>query len=83
MSTWNIETFTELKEPFMLAVLGSMKQQEITRSFLGTVVEDKFHVQAFSILILPCIALIPERIKDMAHPDLSPTQIDECGPKNG
>lgn len=83
MRGWSIDSFIGEKEPFMLAVCGSMKQQEIARSFLGTVVEEKFHVNAFSILVLPCVPLIPERIKHMVHPDISPTQIEESGSKNG
>ncbi|KAI8336383.1 hypothetical protein BD560DRAFT_340153 [Blakeslea trispora] len=74
---WSIDTFLEQKEVFMLAVTGTMQQQEIGRSFLGAVVEEKFHLNCFSLCIIPCIPLIPQSIKSKVHPDISPNDIQE------
>lgn len=78
----DIENFIELKEPVMMVVNGQMEQQAIGTSFLGIVFEEKFHVKCLSAFILPCVPLIPEHMKTMAHPDISPNQFEE-GIKNG
>ncbi|CEP09536.1 hypothetical protein, partial, partial [Parasitella parasitica] len=68
--------------PVMMAVNGQMTQQAIGISFLGTVFEEKFHLNCLSMFILPCVPLIPEHMRTMAHPDISPNQFEE-GIKNG
>lgn len=78
----DLEAFIERKDPFMMAVVGQMEQQAIGTSFLGTVFEEKFHVKCLSIFILPCVPLIPEHMRSMVHPDISPNQFEE-GVKNG
>lgn len=76
-SEWSLESFLDYKQPLMMSVTGEMQQQEIARSFFGPVFEEKFHVRCFSCFILPCIPMIPEHMKTMAHPDISPNQFEE------
>ncbi|CEP07089.1 hypothetical protein, partial, partial [Parasitella parasitica] len=78
----DLEAFLDLKEPFVLVVNGRMEQQAIGTSFLGTVFEEKFHLNCLSMFILPCKPLIPEHMRQMAHPDVSPNQFEE-GTKSG
>lgn len=78
----DLEAFIDRKEPVMMVVNGEMEQQPIGRSFLGTVFEEKFHVSCLSAFILPCVPLIPEHMKTMVHPDISPNQFEE-GIKSG
>lgn len=66
----------------MISVSGAMIQQEIGQSFLGPVLEEKFHVRCSNMTILPCLPLVPEALRDRVHPDVSPNQIQE-GIKNG
>lgn len=78
----DLEAFIDRKEPVMMVINGQMEQQAIGRSFLGTIFEEKFHVKCLSAFILPCVPLIPEHMKTMVHPDISPNQFEE-GIKNG
>lgn len=66
----------------MIVVNGEMEQQPLGISFLGTIFEEKFHVKCLSLFILPCVPLIPEHMRKMVHPDISPNQFEE-GIKNG
>ncbi|KAI8326712.1 hypothetical protein EDC96DRAFT_581382 [Choanephora cucurbitarum] len=81
-SEWSLEAFLNSKSPLMIAISGAMIQQEIGQSFLGPVLEEKFHVRCSSMTILPCLPLVPEALRDRLHPDVSPNQIQE-GIKNG
>ena len=72
----------EKKDLLILLVTGVMKQQLTVRAFLGRVVEEKFHMQALSMTIIPGIPLIPERLKEMVHPEIAPIQLGE-GIKEG
>lgn len=81
-SGWNISSFNERKDPLILLVTGVMKQQPTVRAFLGRVVEEKFHMQALCMTIIPGIPLIPERLKEMVHPEIAPIQLGE-GVKEG
>lgn len=73
----NLESFIERKEPLLMVVIGEMKQQQIGRSFLGAIFEEKFHMKCLSAFILPCVPLIPAHLRVMAHPDISPNQFEE------
>ncbi|KAI8327324.1 hypothetical protein EDC96DRAFT_612797 [Choanephora cucurbitarum] len=72
----------DLLKKAIIAISGAMIQQEIGQSFLGPVLEEKFHVRCNSMTILPCLPLVPEALRDRLHPDVSPNQIQE-GIKNG
>ncbi|KAI7892814.1 uncharacterized protein EV154DRAFT_401784, partial [Mucor mucedo] len=78
----DIEAFLCKKEPLMMVVNGEMEQQALGTSFLGTIFEEKFHLKCLSAFILPCVPLIPEHMKRMVHPDVSPNHFEE-GIKNG
>ncbi|KAI7864637.1 uncharacterized protein EV154DRAFT_433075 [Mucor mucedo] len=78
----DLHAFLGKKEPLMMVVNGEMEQQALGNSFLGTIFEEKFHLKCLSAFILPCIPLIPEHMKRMVHPDISPNQFEE-GVKNG
>ncbi|KAI8327639.1 hypothetical protein BD560DRAFT_457201 [Blakeslea trispora] len=79
---WSISRMGEKKDPLIILVTGVMKQQPTVRAFLGRVVEEKFHMQALSMTIIPGIPLIPERLKEMVHPEIAPIQLGE-GIKEG
>lgn len=68
---WNLESILGHKEPLMIAVSGAMAQQPIGKSFLGTTLEEKFHVKCSSLNILPCLPLVPEVLRGKVHPDVS------------
>ncbi|KAI7873154.1 uncharacterized protein EV154DRAFT_528842 [Mucor mucedo] len=72
----DIEAFLCKKEPLMMVV------NALGTSFLGTIFEEKFHLKCLSAFILPCVPLIPEHMKRMVHPDVSPNHFEE-GIKNG
>lgn len=79
---WNIASTRERKSPLILLATGVMKQQPAARAFLGRIVEEKFHMQALAITIIPAISLVPERLKNMVHPELAPVQLGD-GVKEG
>ena len=81
-SEWNLDAFVTHKNPITVSVSGSMVQQEIGQSFLGPVLEEKFHAKCSSITVLPCLPLVPEVLKDKVHPDISPNMVQE-GVTNG
>ncbi|KAI8332545.1 hypothetical protein BD560DRAFT_315997, partial [Blakeslea trispora] len=81
-SEWDLDTFVTRKDPIMVSVGGSMVQQEIGQSFLGPILEEKFHAKCSSITVLPCLPLVPEVLKDKVHPVISPNMVQE-GVKNG
>lgn len=72
----------EKKDTLIVVVTGTMQQQPVVASFLGRGVEEKFHLVPMAIHVIPCIPLISNRLKEMVHPDVGPTQISE-GIKNG
>ncbi|KAI8321177.1 hypothetical protein EDC96DRAFT_539569, partial [Choanephora cucurbitarum] len=76
------EVFFNSKSPLMIAISGVMIQQENGQSFLGLVLEEKFHVKCSCMTFLPCLPLVPEALRYRLHPDVSPNQIQE-GIKNG
>lgn len=81
-SEWDISRTSERKDPLILFATGVMKQQPTVRAFLGRVVEEKFHMQALALTIIPGISLVPERLKDLVHPQVAPLQLNE-GVKEG
>ena len=81
-SEWDLDAFVTHKDLIMVSVGGFMVQQEIGQSFLGPVLEEKFHAKCSSITVLPCLPLVPEVLKDKVHPDISPNMVQE-GVKNG
>lgn len=74
-SNWDINQISEKKLPLILLATGVMKQQPTVRAFLGRIVEEKFHMQALALTIIPGISLVPERLRDMVHPEVSPIQL--------
>jgi hypothetical protein len=81
-SSWTMDSMSKKKDPLILTVTGTMKQQPAIASFLGRGVEEKFHMTPMAIHIIPCIPLVSNRVKEMVHPDVGPTQISE-GIKDG
>ncbi|KAG1040025.1 hypothetical protein G6F43_012376 [Rhizopus delemar] len=81
-SEWDITRTSERKEPLILLATGLMKQQPTVRAFLGRVVEEKFYMQAFALTIIPGIPLVPERLKELIHPEVVPVKLGE-GVKEG
>lgn len=81
-SSWNIDLMKKKKDPLTLVVTGTMQQQTAAASFLGRSVEEKFHMVPLAMSIIPCIPLVSNRVKDMVHPEVGPTQISE-GVKDG
>lgn len=79
---WTIESLASHKQPLILAVSGSMKQQPTERTFLGVAVEEKFHLKAVILSIIPCVPLVSNRLKGMVHPSLAPVELSE-GLKDG
>ncbi|EIE91986.1 hypothetical protein RO3G_16697 [Rhizopus delemar RA 99-880] len=79
---WAIDTVKNHQKPLTLVANGTMKQLAINLTFLGTSVEEKFHLSAFSLAIIPCIPLVSIRLKNMVHPDIAPIQLEE-GVKEG
>lgn len=79
---WAIDTVKNHQKPLTLVANGTMKQLAINSTFLGTSVEEKFHLSAFSLAIIPCIPLVSIRLKNMVHPDIAPIQLEE-GVKEG
>ncbi|KAI9364548.1 hypothetical protein BD770DRAFT_417756 [Pilaira anomala] len=75
ISTWDISTLQNKKEPILLVATGSMKQQPTVSGFLGRAVEEKFHLNLLSIRVMPCIPLVSETLKTMVHPDIGPVQL--------
>ncbi|KAI8349034.1 hypothetical protein BD560DRAFT_427570 [Blakeslea trispora] len=57
-------------------LFSTMQQQEIGRLFLGAVVEEKFHLNCFSLCIIPCIPLIPKMNPLKKKPVLEDNQRD-------
>ncbi|KAI8329010.1 hypothetical protein BD560DRAFT_429353 [Blakeslea trispora] len=49
-----------------------MQQQAAVTGFLGRAVEEKFHLKAFFLRIMPCIPLISDNLKKMVHPEIGP-----------
>ena len=60
------------REPILLVATGIMQQQAAVTGFLGRAVEEKFHLKAFSLRIMPCIPLISDNLKKMVHPEIGP-----------
>ncbi|EIE80426.1 hypothetical protein RO3G_05131 [Rhizopus delemar RA 99-880] len=81
-SEWDITRASERKEPLALLATGLMKQKPTMRAFLGRVMEEKFHMQAFALTIIPGIPFVPERLKELIHPEVAPVQLGE-GVKEG
>ncbi|CAO3640680.1 unnamed protein product [Mucor hiemalis] len=79
---WTIESMKAYKKPLIMVTAGVMEQQPIQATFLGRAVEEKFHLSAASISIVPCIPLVSNRLKGMVHPDIVPTQLS-AGEKEG
>ncbi|EIE76878.1 hypothetical protein RO3G_01582 [Rhizopus delemar RA 99-880] len=74
---WDISRTNEKKSPLILLATGAMKQQPTIRAFLGRVVEEKFHMQALAMTIIPGISLVPERLREMIHPEVAPIQLGD------
>ncbi|KAG1158591.1 hypothetical protein G6F36_014153 [Rhizopus arrhizus] len=81
-SEWDITRTSERKEPLILLATGLMKQQPTVRAFLGRVVEEKFYMQAFALTIIPGIPFVPERLKELIHPEVAPVQLGEDSTEN-
>lgn len=79
---WAIDTVKNHQKPLTLVANGTMKQLAINLTFLGTSVEEKFHLSAFSLAIIPCIPLVSIRLNNIVHPDIAPIQLEE-GVKEG
>ncbi|KAI7868386.1 uncharacterized protein EV154DRAFT_540879 [Mucor mucedo] len=79
---WTIASRSERKSPLILLATGVMSQQPAARAFLGRIVEEKFHMQALDLTIIPAIPLVPERLKEMVHPELAPINLGD-GVKEG
>lgn len=79
---WTIASRSERKSPLILLATGVMSQQPAARAFLGRIVEEKFHMQALALTIIPAIPLVPERLKEMVHPELAPVNLGD-GVKEG
>lgn len=79
---WTIHSIKNYQKPLILVTNGTMKQLAINSTFLGTSVEEKFHLSAFSLAIIPCVPLVSNRLKNMVHPDIAPIQLAE-GVKEG
>ncbi|CEP08996.1 hypothetical protein, partial, partial [Parasitella parasitica] len=79
---WTIDSIKDYQKPLLLVTNGTMKQLSINSTFLGTSVEEKFHLSAFSLALIPCIPLVSNRLKNMVHPDVAPIQLEE-GVKEG
>ncbi|KAI8354638.1 hypothetical protein BD560DRAFT_336231 [Blakeslea trispora] len=77
VSEWDLDAFVTHKDPIMVSVGGSMFQQEIGQSFLGPVLEEKFHAKCSSITLLSCLPSVPKMLKDKVHPDISPKMVQE------
>lgn len=75
--SWNLESMKNNKQPLMMVAIGSMEQVTSGQSFLGRVVEEKFHIKPFGMSILSCIPFVPERVKSIVHPDVVPTQLTD------
>lgn len=80
--SWTLDSILNKKEPLIVVISGTMTQQPIQATFLGVAVEEKFHLDTISLSILPCIPLVSNHLKNMVHPDISPTQLTE-GAKEG
>jgi hypothetical protein len=81
-SSWDLEVLRSKKNPILLITTGVMNQQPTVTGFLGTAVEEKFHLIPLSLSVLPCVPLISIGLKDMVHPDIGPIQLSE-GDKEG
>ncbi|KAI8639034.1 hypothetical protein BD408DRAFT_350716 [Parasitella parasitica] len=81
-NTWTVESLVELKEPLIMVVSGSMRQQSADRTYLGDSVEEKFHLRAVSMAVIPCIPFTANKLKKMIHPNIAPIQLEE-GLKEG
>lgn len=81
-SLWTIDYITNKKEPLLMITSGMMKQIAADATFLGDAVEEKFHMHVFSITVVPCIPLISNRLKNMVHPQIVPTELQD-GPVEG
>lgn len=79
---WTIESMKDYKKPLIMVTAGVMTQKSLESTFLGRAVEEKFHLSAASISIVPCIPLVTTRLKEMVHPDIIPTQLSP-GEKEG
>lgn len=79
---WTFESLSSKKEPLLASVCGTMKQQPTETTFLGTVVEEKFHLKAVTMSFIPCIPLVSNKLKKMVHPNIAPVELEE-GPKQG
>ncbi|KAG1447795.1 hypothetical protein G6F46_011175 [Rhizopus delemar] len=79
---WAISRINEKKSPLILLATGAMKQQPTIRASLGRVVEEKFHIQALAMTIIAGISLVPERLREMIHPEVEPIQLGD-GAKEG
>ncbi|KAI8636140.1 hypothetical protein BD408DRAFT_329920, partial [Parasitella parasitica] len=79
---WTFNDLSNNKEPLLVSVSGSMRQQPIQINFIGITVEEKFHLRAVYISILPCIPLVSNKLKKLVHPSIAPVEIEE-GQKQG
>ncbi|CEP08714.1 hypothetical protein [Parasitella parasitica] len=59
-----------------------MRQQATDRTYLGDAVEEKFHLKAVTLAIIPCIPLTSIKLKGMIHPSIAPIQLEQ-GLKEG
>jgi len=80
--SWDLITITTVTHPLLVVATGLMAQQPSVSGFLGRAVEEKFHIKPFVLNIIPCIPMVSERLKDMVHPEIGPTQLGK-GPKEG
>lgn len=76
-SSWDLTTLKSKKDPILLVATGYMQQLSITSGFLGRAVEEKFHLSAIAIQVLPCIPLISKSLKGMIHPEIGPLNLSE------
>lgn len=60
------------KQPLMISVSGEMEQVRLGNDYHGEMVEEKFHLRAFLISVIPCNPYIPESLTDLVHPQVSP-----------
>ncbi|CEP09922.1 hypothetical protein [Parasitella parasitica] len=54
-----------------------MRQQATDRTYLGDAVEEKFHLKAVTLAIIPCIPLTSIKLKGMIHPSIAPIQLEQ------
>ncbi|OBZ82263.1 hypothetical protein A0J61_09689 [Choanephora cucurbitarum] len=79
---WTLDCIKTKKEPIIVSATGPMKQMPSVTGFLGRAMEEKFHITPLALQVIPCIPLVTEKLKDMVHPEVGPTVLEE-GVKEG